>query len=437
MRIRGISLRLHPTWFVVLALLTVLFAQEYQQTLGPGSGVLLVWAVALATVLLLFLSVLLHEFGHSFVALSQGVKVRSITLFFLGGVANTESECRTARGEFLMAAAGPAVSLVLGVALLLVQHNAVHLSPALGQMTLRLGGLNLMLALFNLLPGLPLDGGRIVKAIVWQLTGNQQRGVEVANALGRLLSLLALGLGAALTLVGYRGGLWLLLLGWMGLGASRGEQQRLMLQRLLGEMRVRDVAKRRFRVLEATEPLRAVSRIRLSRPPAAASATASTAALSTSTPSTAGGLAVDGLADWLLVCDRGRWTGVIDEDPLRQLPVQRWDDDRVGDHMRPLSSLPAIAENAPLWQAVLALEPAERSRLLVLSPAGLPCGTVDRPDLGEAVLSRLGVRVPEAFLARARQQNAYPFGLALGAVARSMAEAAEAAESAPEQPHAS
>ncbi|MEB3259606.1 MAG: site-2 protease family protein [Cyanobacteriota bacterium] len=423
MRIRGISLRLHPTWFVVLALLTVLFAQEYQHILGAGTQRILVWAVALATVLLLFLSVLLHEFGHSFVALSQGVKVRSITLFFLGGVANTESECRTARGEFLMAAAGPAVSLVLGMGLLLLQHRVVHLSPALGEMTLRLGMLNLMLALFNLLPGLPLDGGRIVKAIVWQVTGSQLRGVEVANALGRFLSLLALGLGIWLLLRNSGSGLWLLLLGWLGLGASRGEQQRLMLQRLLGEMQVRDVAKRRYRVLEAREPLRAVTRLRLTPTPSI-----TPAATPAPTGMAAGmGAMAEGTADWLLVCDRGRWVGVIDDEPLRQLPVQRWDDDRVRDHMRPLSSLPAIADTAPLWQAVLALEQAEPPRLLVLSPAGLPCGTVDRPDLGEAVLTRLGVRLPEAFLVRARQQNAYPLGLALGSVARTMAEAQDAA----------
>ena len=424
MRIRGISLRLHPTWFLVLVLLTFVFAREYQSSLGPEAGGALVWAIALASALLLFLSVVLHEFGHSFVALSQGVKVRSITLFFLGGVANTESECRTARGEFLMAAAGPAVSLVLGGGLLLAQHSASHLSPALGEMTQRLGELNLTLAVFNLLPGLPLDGGRIVKAIVWQLTGSQLRGVEVANAFGRLISLLALGLGVALTLQGSPFGLWLLLLGWLGLGASRSQQQLLRLQRLLAEMRVQDVAKRRFRVLEADERLRAVSRIRLGQAPQAS--------LAPSSPSGNGAAAAEeGPSDWLLVCERGRWTGVIDDQPLRELPVQRWDEDRVRDHMRPLSSLPSIAENAPLWKAVLGLEEGEHDRLLVLSPAGLPCGTVDRPDLGEAVLARLGVRVPEPFLAKARQQNTYPLGLALGSVARAVAEAAETAPAKP------
>ncbi|MFN9622766.1 MAG: M50 family metallopeptidase [Cyanobacteriota bacterium] len=421
MRIRGISLRIHPTWLLVLVLLTSVFARDYANSLGPRAGGMEVWAIALGTVLLLYLSVLLHEFGHSFMALSQGVKVRSITLFFLGGVASTESECRTARGEFLIAAAGPAVSLVLGLGLLLFRHSAGHLSPALGQMTENLGGLNLMLAVFNLLPGLPLDGGRIVKAIVWQLTGSQQKGIDVANALGRVLSLLALSLGVVFTLQGARWlGIWLLLLGWLGLGVSRGEQQRSMLQRLLTEMRARDVAKRRFRVLEADERLRAVSRIRL---------TPDTRATPTVAPP-AGSLASSqeaSPADWLLVCDRGRWIGVIDDQPLRELPVQRWDEERVRDHIRPLSTLPSIPENAPLWQAVLALEPGEQDRLLVLSPAGLPCGTVDRPDLGEAVLARLGVRVPEPFLLKARQQNTYPLGLSLGSAARAAAETAAAA----------
>ncbi|MEB3318703.1 MAG: site-2 protease family protein [Cyanobacteriota bacterium] len=427
LRIRGISLRLHPTWFLVLVLLTFVFAREYQHSLGPQAGAPLVWSIALASALLLFLSVVLHEFGHSFVALSQGVKVRSITLFFLGGVANTESECRTARGEFLMAAAGPAVSLVLGGGLLLLRHSATHLSPVLGEMTERLGALNLMLAVFNLLPGLPLDGGRILKAIVWQLTGSQLRGVQVANALGRLLSLLALGLGVSLTWHGYNEGLWLLLLGWMGLGASRSQQQLLLLQRLLTEMRVQEVTKRRFRVLEADERLRAVSRLRLGhQAPSSRSASASASGSAANTSA-----AEAGPADWLLVCDRGRWLGVIDDQPLRELPVQRWDQDRVRDHLRPLSSLPSIAESAPLWQAVLGLEQGENARLLVLSAAGLPCGTVDRPDLGEAVLARLGVRVPEPFLAKARQQNTYPLGLALGSVARAVAEAAEAAPPVP------
>jgi Zn-dependent protease len=402
-KIRGIPLRIHPSWFVILALATAAFQQHYSLSLKDPVSATVLWGMGLATAVLLFVSVLLHELGHSLVALAQGVQVRSITLFLLGGVASVERECSTARGALLVAAAGPAVSLVLGLGLLAGTHGASHLSPLLGAMVYQLGSLNLVLGLFNLLPGLPLDGGLIVKALVWQVSGSQRRGVEVANGCGRFLSLMAIGLGAVLLLRGAGlGGAWLMLLGWFGLGASRNQRQMLALQQTLNELKVRDAAGRRFRVLEASGRLRELSRIRLSQ----------TADIDQ--------------GDWLLVCDRGRWQGVIDDRPLQELPVQRWDSDRIGDHIQPLSSLPSIQESAPLWQAVQQLEDSGRQRLLVLSPAGLPSGTIERPELGEAVLAKLGLRLPPPLLEAARRQGTYPLGLGLPQVVRSMLASGEA-----------
>ena len=406
LRIRGIPLRIHPSWFLILAVATVAFQQQYRLSLaGSAAGVPplpWLWGLGLITAVLLFVSVLLHELGHSLVALSQGVQVKSITLFLLGGVASVERECSTAIGALLVAAAGPAVSLLLGISLLAASHSAAHLAPWLGVMITELGSLNLVLALFNLLPGLPLDGGLIVKALVWQVTGSQRRGVQVANASGRLLAYLAIGFGALLLLRGAgMGGAWLLLLGWFGLGAVRNQQQMLQLQAALTTLKVRDAAARRFRVLEASSSLRELSRVRLAEESPA------------------------GPADWLLVCDRGRWQGVIDDATLQALPVQRWDSDRVGDHLQPLSSLASIAEDAPLWQAVQQLEDSNAPRLLVLSPAGLPSGTLERPDLGVAVLARLGVTLPEPLLQAARRHNTYPLGLALPQVVRAMVASGE------------
>jgi len=410
-KIRGIPLRIHPSWFVILVLATVAFQQHYSLSLKDPVGAGVLWALGLLTALLLFVSVLLHELGHSLVALTQGVQVSSITLFLLGGVASVERECSTARGALLVAAAGPAVSLLLGLALLAGTHGAAHLSPLLGAMVAELGTLNLVLALFNLLPGLPLDGGLIVKALVWQVSGSQRRGVEVANQSGRILSLFAIGLGTVLLLRGAGlSGAWLMLLGWFGLGASRNQRQMLALQRTLNELKVRDAAGRRFRVLEASCPLRELSRIRL-------------------------GQGKDcGQGDWLLVCDRGRWQGVIDDSPLQQLPVQRWDSDRIGDHIQPLASLPSIQGTAPLWQAVQQLEASGCTRLLVLSPAGLPCGTIERPELGEAVLARMGLKLPAPLLEAARRQGTYPLGLALPQVVRSMLASGEALAVPPPSP---
>ncbi|MCP9912773.1 site-2 protease family protein [Cyanobium sp. BA20m-14] len=410
-KIRGIPLRIHPSWFVILVLATVAFQQQYSLSLKDPVSAGVLWALGLLTALLLFVSVLLHELGHSLVALTQGVQVSGITLFLLGGVASVERECSTARGALLVAAAGPAVSLLLGVGLLAATHSAAHLSPLLGAMVAQLGSLNLVLALFNLLPGLPLDGGLIVKALVWQISGSQRRGVEVANQSGRILSLFAIGLGTVLLLRGAGlSGAWLMLLGWFGLGASRNQRQMLALQRTLNELKVRDAAGRRFRVLEASGPLRELSRIRLAQ--------ASDA----------------GQGDWLLVCDRGRWQGVIDDTPLQQLPVQRWDSDRIGDHIQPLDSLPSIRDSAPLWQAVQQLEASGRDRLLVFSPAGLPCGTIERPELGEAVLVKMGLKLPAPLLEAARRQGTYPLGLALPQVVRSMLASGEASGEAPALP---
>jgi len=397
LKVRGIPLRIHPSWFVILVLATMAFQQQYSQALVPALADAQRWALALVTAVLLFVSVLLHELGHSLVALAQGVKVRSITLFLLGGVASVERECNTARGALLVAAAGPAVSLVLAIVLLAASHHADHLSPALGAMVGQLGGLNLVLALFNLLPGLPLDGGLILKALVWQATGSQRKGLEVANASGRFLAYLAIGLGTVLLLRGGGiGGAWLILLGWFGLGAARNQRQLLVLQQLLKDLTVRDAAARRFRVLEARTSLRELSRLRLDDKPA------------------------EGQGDWLLVCDRGRWQGLIDDRPLQELPVQCWDRETVGDHLRPLSELVAISDTAPLWQAVQLFEDRGVARLLVMSPAGLPSGTLERSELGLAVLQRLGLRLPPPLLEAAKRQQGYPLGLALPQVVRTM-----------------
>ena len=395
LRIRGIPLRIHPSWFLILALATVAFQQQYSQQFAAQTQEAWLWLIGLLTALLLFLSVLLHELGHSLVALSQGVKVRSITLFLLGGVASVERECPTAMGSFWVAAAGPLVSLVLSALLLLGSHSASHASPLLWAMVSELGGLNLILALFNLLPGLPLDGGLILKALVWQFTGSQRKGIQVATASGKVLAFSAIGLGAFLLLRGAGvAGIWLMLLGWFGLGAARNQSQMLALQGVLRRLQVKDAAQRRYRVLEANTKLRELSRLRVSDE--------------------------KGLADWLLVCDQGRWKGFITDAPLQSLPVQRWDEDSVGEHLQPLDQLPSIGDGTPLWQAILQLDQPEVNRLLVLGPAGLPTGTLERPELAERVLKELGVRLPLPILEAARRQGVYPLGMMLAPVARTI-----------------
>ena len=392
-RIAGIPLYIHPSWLLVLPLATLAFLRP----LGGHAP------EALVTALLLFGSVLLHELGHSLAALRLGVPVRSITLFMLGGVATIEREPRTAFGSLQVAVAGPLVSLGLALLFGLSIHAISHLQPLLGLMAEELARLNLLLALFNLLPGLPLDGGQILQALVWQVSGSRERGVRVSGACGRLLAWMIMSFGLLLL---FRGGsidsLWLVLIGWFLLGASRSQLQLLTLQKALKDLRVRDAAGRRLRVLEPSASLRALSQLRLSsdnpRP------------------------------DWVLLCDGGRWRGWVDDGALRQVPVQRWDHETLLSQARPLDSLPSIPEGAPLWQAVLALEDSPMARLLVVSPAGLPTGTLERPEISEAVLTRLALRLPVPLLEQARRQGTYPMGFSLASIARSIAALPEATE---------
>jgi len=395
MRIRGIPLRVHPSWFLILMLATLAFQNQVaSQPAAQDVAAWLSWMLGLVTALLLFVSVLLHELGHSLVALQEGVKVRSITLFLLGGVASVERECPTPMGALRVAAAGPLVSLILAGLLLSSIHAAGHISPLLGNLVGQLGALNLVLALFNLLPGLPLDGGLILKALVWQWTGSQRKGIQVASATGRALSLMAIVLGAWMFLRGGGiGALWLVMLGWFGLGASRSQSQVLALQQVLRRVSVAEAASRRFRVLEADQPLRRLSQLRLA--------------------GADGSVEADPSSDWVLVTREGRWIGHVTDAPLRDLPVQQWDRQRLIDHVQPLSELPSIDEAAPLWQAVPELEQSPQGRLLVINRAGLPGGTLDRSDLGEAVLKALSLKLPPPLLQAARRQNTYPFGLPL------------------------
>ena len=395
-RLAGIPLYIHPSWLVVLAFASLVFQQQFKGNLLAG----------LVTALLLFASVLLHELGHSLVSLRLGIKVRSITLFMLGGVATVERDPPTAIGALLVAAAGPLVSLILALLLALAIHPLSHLQPLLGEMAAELAQLNLVLALFNLLPGLPLDGGQILKALVWQFSGSRERGVRVATLSGRLLAWTAIVLGLMLFLRGGSfGSIWLVLLGWFGLGATRNQLQWLSLQRALQELQVQDAASRRLRVLAPEDNLRKLSQLRL--------------ASDSPRP------------DWVLICEAGRWRGFVDDAPLREIPVQRWDGERLEQHLRPLAELASIAASAPLWQAVLALESSPQGRLLVLSPAGLPVGTLERPEISEAVLRRLSVRLPQPLLEQARRQGSYPLGLSLISIAESVAALPETVVPAP------
>jgi Zn-dependent protease len=230
----GIPFYLNVSWFLVLALVTWSYGSGLAEAFPslPGTTP---WLLGLFSALLLFSSVLAHELGHSFAALRQGISVNSITLFLFGGLAALEKESDNPGGAFKVAIAGPVVSLLLFVALSTV-GQVLALSGPIGAIVSLLAYINLALGVFNLLPGLPLDGGNVVKAIVWRITGDPNKGLAFASRAGQALGWLAIATGAAaIAGISPIGNVWTLLIGWFLLSnANRSAQSATVQQRLEG-----------------------------------------------------------------------------------------------------------------------------------------------------------------------------------------------------------
>ncbi len=225
-RIWGVSIRLDYTWFLVFALLTWALATAYlpYEIALPAAAY---WVMGASAAVLFFASVLLHELGHSIVAMRFRIPVHRITLFLFGGIAEIGMEPPSPVAEFLVAIAGPIVSFALAVAFAALAVGAGRVAPVF-VLAQYLALINGSLAVFNLIPGFPLDGGRILHAAVWWLTGNQNRATGIAATLGRVTGFIFIGFGLWQAVHGDLGGLWIALLGWFlqGLAAQQSQQQK-------------------------------------------------------------------------------------------------------------------------------------------------------------------------------------------------------------------
>jgi len=222
----GIPVGAHRSWFTILVLLTCVLAVSYYPAEFQGWSAILYWVMGALTAILLFVAVLIHELGHAAVALRYKVPVRGITLFIFGGVAQMDEEPPNAVAEFWIAVAGPLVSFALAAVLSLLQAPLSGVAPLLA-LTKYLAYVNGTLALFNLVPGFPLDGGRVFRAIVWAITHNLQKATLLAANLGRGISLLFVVLGVWQVIEGNIGtGLWIAFIGWFLETAARAEVRR-------------------------------------------------------------------------------------------------------------------------------------------------------------------------------------------------------------------
>lgn len=362
-RLFGIPLLLDWSWLPVIPLYSWAIATVYLPSAAKGLSPAACWALGVATTFLLVVSIVTHELAHALVARAEGVRIRDITLYLFGGMARMEGEPPTPAAEFKIAAVGPGASFALGFLFLgldtLVFHGTHYVGA--GRVLYHLGIVNLVLAMFNLLPGYPLDGGRVLRAALWKRRGDAASATRTANTWGRAIAFSLIGVG--LYYVRYSDwmtGLWAISIGGV-------------LLTLLG-MNERS-ASRPARVAAAGRSVEEV----MHRPPVSVSPAMSVDdVISTTLPAHR--------QAHFVVAHEGRLHGMLSLADLRELPRERWTTTTVGSRMQPVDDSLFVTVSTPLADALRQLRENGLGHAAVIDADGLVVGNLDLAELRGAGL---------------------------------------------------
>ncbi|NER98722.1 MAG: site-2 protease family protein [Symploca sp. SIO1B1] len=350
----GIPFYINPSWFFILALVAWSDGERLAATF-PELGIVLPWLLGLVAALLLFSSVLAHELGHSLVAIRQGIEVKSITLFLFGGLASLEKESKTPAEAFWIAIAGPAVSLLL-FALLTLVGITINLPAPIAAIVGLVSYLNLILALFNLIPGLPLDGGNILKALVWKITGNPYKGVVFASRVGQFFGWVGvtIGLLSVLEIINF-GSIWTLLIGGFILQNAGRSAQSATIQDQLTSLKAEDAVVPNSPIISADLSLREFANEY-----------------------------IIGKREWskFLVTDAdGQFLGAIAVDEMRNIPTSDWPTTTVKALMQPVEVSAIVKPEQSLLEVVMLLEQKQLNQLLVVRESGVLVGLLEKASI--------------------------------------------------------
>jgi len=350
----GIPFYVNASWFLVLGLVTWQYGGALAglfPTLGPVAP----WLLGLFAALLLFASVLAHELGHSWVAIKQGIGVKSISLFLFGGLANLERESKTPAEAFWVAIAGPLVSLFLSGLLTAIGIGAALTGPAAAIVQL-LASINLVLALFNLIPGLPLDGGNILKAIVWKITGNPYKGVIFASRVGQIIGWIAIATGIF-------GNIWNLVIGWFLLQNAGQSAQYATVQNQLAGLTAADALTAESPIVSQDLSLREF----------------------------ANNYVIGSTQTWrrfLVTDDAGQLVGAINLDDLKTIPTSRWPEVLVQELLKPIEFSTTVKPELSLLEVVALLETLKVQELPVIRENGVLVGLVEKAEIARLLQKR-------------------------------------------------
>jgi Zn-dependent protease/CBS domain-containing protein len=351
-RIFGISIDLDYSWFLIVGLLTWMLAASYFPAEFPGWSSGEYWLIGLVTAVMLFVSVLIHELGHSVVAQGFGIPVPRITLFLFGGVSQIATEAPTPGREFWIAVIGPITSFILAAFFWEIEPLARANQPAFALVEY-LAVINVALGLFNLIPGYPLDGGRVLRAVVWRATGNHHRATVAAGVVGRFFGFLLIFWGIWQAVTGNLGnGIWIAMIGWFLESAAGSQLQQEGLRTVLDGHRVADAMQRNLIEVPENESVQEL--------------------VSQEMLPTGSRLA--------FVTHAGTPEGLVTLADIRATPKEAWPTTRASQVMIPIQKLITTRPDAVLWAALERMGRDGVEQLAVVD-GGKIVGTLSREDV--------------------------------------------------------
>ena len=387
-KIWGIPFRIHPYWFAILFLFSWSISKQINLTFSEIYTIKEAWLIGFFTSFFLLSSIVLHEVFHTFVALNQGVKIKNITFYFLGAILQIEKDCQTALGNIKISLVRPLSCFATALILLYIGSLNLSQEQIVINILIRVGILNLFFGCLNLIPIGSLDGGNLLKSIIWYFSGSKNKGRYFLNKINLYLSIGAFIFGIIILFnFSFFYGLLISFLGLIGINSSKSESQFFRIEKILKVSKVSEIKLKPLRKIEFDSSFVDLNKLVKNKK--------------------------DSFDKYLFLTNNGRWDGFINENILKSVSIKKWDRTFIGDFKKPLNSFTSVYSNTELWKTIESIEKSSEGFLLVLNSADMPLGIIDRNKVGYFVLNKMGLNLPSEIVSKFNNKNQYPLGIEL------------------------
>ncbi len=394
LKIWGVPFKIHPYWIVLLFLFSWSISDQINLTSSDIFNKQEAWIIGFFTSFLLLCSIIFHQIFHTYICISEGVKIKNITFFFLGAVLQIEEYCQNALGNIKISLVRPLLCFLTSIFLFLISNLSETKEQIFINIITRVGVLNLFLGIFNLIPVGTLDGGNFLKSVIWYYSGNRNKGRILLNKFTLLLSILFLTIGVFLLFsLNFYYGLILCLLSIFGINISKSDNQYLKIEKILKSKNINELKLKPIRKIEFDLTLRQFNRLIKDE---------------------------NNLDSYFFITKNGRWDGFISVDVLKNIPIKKWDLKIVSEFNKSINNFPSIFENTPLWQIIEKIEKTNEGLILITNPYGIPMGFLDRKNIGLFVLNKLGFNISNEILNKIKSKSKYPLGIELPKIIKLM-----------------